>query len=69
MSGPGDRVRDRRVLALLAGCVLVVLGADVLSALVPGLDPLVAGAPVLVVVLVVATVGVLGWSVARDRRR
>lgn len=68
MSPAGDRVSDRRVLALLAACVMVVLGADVLSALVPGLDPLVSGAPVLLLVLVVGTIGVLAWSVARNRR-
>lgn len=69
MSDPADGgVRDRRVLLLLAGVVLVVLGADLLSALVPGLDRLLSGAPVLVVVLLAGTLGVLVLSVGRGRR-
>ncbi|MFN8620160.1 MAG: hypothetical protein U0869_05370 [Chloroflexota bacterium] len=68
MSGPERRVRDRRVLLLLAACVLVVLGANVLSGLVPGMDTFLSKVPVLVIVLVAGTAGVLLWSVGRGRR-
>ena len=50
------------------GVVLAVLAVNVLSALVPGMDSLLSGAPVLVVVLLVGTLAVLAWSVARGRR-
>jgi len=56
------------VLLVLAACVLVILGLDVLSGLVPALDDVLSGAPVLVIVLVAGTVGVLGRSVGRGRR-
>lgn len=64
----GGGVRDRWVLLLLIGCVAVVLGANLLSALVPGVDAFLSEVPVLVIVLVVGTVGVLVWSVGRRRR-
>jgi hypothetical protein len=56
------------VLLLLAGCVAVVLGANLLSALIPGVDAFLSKVPVLVIVLVVGTVGVLLWSVGRRKR-
>lgn len=62
------RVRDRRVLLLLALCVAVVLGANVLSGLIPGVDSFLSHVPVLVIVLVAGTAGVLLWSVGRGRR-
>lgn len=62
------RVRDRRVLLLLALCVALVLGANVLSGLVPGVDAFLSHVPVLVIVLVAGTAGVLLWSVGRGRR-
>ena len=69
MSQASDpRVRDRRVLLVLAACVLVVLGVNLLSGLVPALDGVLSGAPVLVIVLVAGTAGVLLWSVNRGRR-
>ena len=64
----GGRVRDRRVLLLLAACVLLVLGANLLSAVIPGMDTFLSKVPVLVIVLVAGTVGVLLWSVGRGRR-
>lgn len=64
----GGRVRDRRVLLLLAACVAVVLGANVLSGLVPGMDAFLSEVPVLVIVLVAGTAAVLLWSVGRGRR-
>jgi hypothetical protein len=69
MTGPADRrVRDRRVLLLLAACVIVVLGANAVSGLIPGMDALLSKVPVLVIVLVAGTAGVLLWSVARRHR-
>lgn len=68
MTGPTDRVPDRRVMLLLAAVVALVLGVDVASALVPGLDALLADAPVLVLVLVAGTVAVLAWTLGRGRR-
>jgi hypothetical protein len=56
------------VLLLLAGCVAVVLGANLLSALIPGVDAFLSKVPVLVIVLFVGTVGVLLWSVGRRKR-
>ncbi len=68
MTAPAGRhVRDRRVVLLLAGCVALVLGVDVLSGLVPELDRLLSQVPVLVIVLVVGTLGILVWS-TRSRR-
>ena len=68
MTAPaGGGVRDRWVL-LLVGCVTVVLGANLLSALVPGVDAFLSKVPVLVIVLVVGTVGVLLWSLGRRTR-
>lgn len=49
------RIRDRDVLLLLAAVVAVVLVANLVSALVPGLDNVLAVAPILVVVLIVGT--------------
>ena len=69
MTGPAaPRVRDRRVLLVLAACVLLVLGVNVVSGLVPGLDAFLSQAPVLVVLLVAGTAAVLIWSVGRGRR-
>lgn len=69
MTAPdGGGVRDRWVLLLLAACVVVVLGANLLSALIPGVDAFLSKVPVLVIVLVVGTVGVLAWSLGRRKR-
>jgi hypothetical protein len=64
----GPPARDLRVLMLIASVVVVVLAANVVSAAIPGLDDLLASAPVLVAFLVIGTVAVLGWSFARGRR-
>lgn len=56
---PRVRVRDRDVLALLVGVVIAVLLANVLSAAVPGVDAVLASAPVLVIVLIAGTALVL----------
>ncbi len=52
---PPSPVRDRDVLAVLAGVVAAVLLANLLSAAVPGADAVLAGAPVLVIVLLGGT--------------
>ena len=62
-------VRDRRVLLLLGGVVAVVLGLDVASALIPGMDRILAGVPLVVVVLIGGTLLVLGSAVLRRPRR
>ncbi len=67
MTGSPRRVRDRDVLLLLAGVVLVVLAVNVLSGLVPGLDNLFASAPVLIVGMV-AVSGLVLWQIARRPR-
>ena len=51
--------RDRRVLLLLALVVAVILALNVGSALVPGMDGLLAGVPVIVAILVGGTLIVL----------
>jgi len=66
--GADRRVRDLRVVLLLLACVAIVLGLNVISGLVPQIDDVLAGAPVLVLVLIVGTVGVLLFSVGRGRR-
>ena len=66
--GTSGAVRDRDVLLLLAVVVGLILGVNVLSGVVPGMDQLLAGAPVLVIVLVLATGLVLGGSLLRRRR-
>lgn len=68
MSGPVERVRDRRVIVVLALVVAAVLGLDVLSALVPGMDGFLAKVPVAVIVLVAGTAFVLWLALARGRR-
>ena len=68
MSGSPRSVRDRDVLLLMALVVVAVLAFNLASALVPGLDQLLSSAPLLVLALVVATVGVLAWSMTRRRQ-
>lgn len=54
-----SRVRDRDVLAVMAAVVVAVLAANVLSASIPGLDAMLARAPVLVILLLAGTTFVL----------
>jgi hypothetical protein len=68
VSGPSGVVRDRRVIAVLAIVVLVVLALDVASALVPGMDGFLAKVPVAVIVLVAGTGLVLWLALGRGRR-
>jgi len=69
---PGDRVsrrvRDRDVLLLMGGVVIGVLAANLLSAAVPGIDSILAGAPVLVLLLLGGTALVLLGAIRRPRR-
>jgi hypothetical protein len=62
------RARDRDVLLLMSGVVVVVLAANLLSAAVPGLDVALARAPILVLVLVAGTALVLAGALRRPRR-
>ena len=67
MSGSPRSVRDRDVLLLMALVVAVVLIANVLSAVIPGMDNVIAHVPVLLIVLVAGTCAVLFLSVRRRR--
>ena len=62
------RVRDRDVLLLMGGVVIGVLAANLLSAAVPGIDSILAGAPVLVLLLLGGTALVLLGAIRRPRR-
>lgn len=58
----------REVLVVAAGVVAVVLGAAVLTSLLPTeLQAAIFHAPVLIGVLIVGTAGLL-WHISRDRR-
>ncbi|MEA2622547.1 MAG: hypothetical protein QOH61_1457 [Chloroflexota bacterium] len=60
------RVTDRQVVLLMAAVVVAVLVLNVLSAMVPGVDRILAVTPVLLVVLVVGTLYVLLGAVRRS---
>ena len=62
---PMPDVADRRVVLFLGLLVVGILAASLVSALVPGLDGLLAGWPIVMVVLVVGTI----WVLARSLRR
>jgi hypothetical protein len=59
----GPRVRT--VVLLVAALVAAVLGANLLSALIPGLDGAMASMPLVVLVLVGGTTVVLGRTLRR----
>ena len=61
----GAAPRDRRVMLLLALVVTVILALNVASALVPGMDGLLASVPVIVAILVGGTVVVLVETLRR----
>jgi hypothetical protein len=67
MTASPRRVRDRDVLLILALVVGAVLAINVISGLVPGLDQLLASAPILAVVLIIGTVLVVLGVVRRSR--
>jgi hypothetical protein len=49
------KISDRQVLIVMALVVVAVLALNVLSSIVPGMDRLLAVAPVLLIVLVLGT--------------
>jgi hypothetical protein len=59
----GPRVRT--VVLLVAALVATVLGANLLSALIPGLDGAMASMPLVVLVLVGGTTVILGRTLRR----
>jgi hypothetical protein len=59
--GPGART----VILLVAALVAAVLGVNLLSALIPGLDGVLASLPLVVLVLVGGTTVVLGRTLRR----
>jgi hypothetical protein len=60
---PGPRART--VILLVAALVAAVLGVNLLSALIPGLDGVLASLPLVVLVLVGGTTVVLGRTLRR----
>ena len=58
-------VRDRDVLILLGLVVAAVLVANVIAAMVPGVDAMLAGAPLVVILLIAVTVIVLFRALRR----
>ena len=62
---PGRAPRSRTVVLLIGAVVVGVLGISVLSAVVPGMDGLLASAPVIMLILLVGTVAVLGGTLRR----
>ena len=61
----GSAVRDRRVLLVLSLVVTIILTLNVASALVPGMDGLLASVPVIVAILVGGTIIVLVGALRR----
>ena len=57
--------RTRTVILLVAALAAAVLAVSVLSALVPGLDRVLASVPLVVVLLVAGTTVVLGRTLRR----
>jgi hypothetical protein len=57
--------RARTVILLVAALVAAVLGVNLLSALIPGLDGVLASLPLVVLVLVGGTTVVLGRALRR----
>ena len=61
----GSAPRDRRVIIVLSLVVAIILAVNVASALVPGMDGLLASVPVIVAILVGGTVIVLVGALRR----
>jgi hypothetical protein len=55
----------REVLIVAVVAVAVVLGTDVITSTVPALKEVVTGTPLVVVLLVAGTAGLLWWLAAR----
>ena len=58
-------VADRRVVLLIGALVLIILATSLVSAIVPGLDGILAAWPIVMVVLIGGTI----WVMARSLRR
>jgi hypothetical protein len=58
-------VSDRRVVLVVGLLAIAILAASLASALVPGLDGLLAGWPIVVLLLVVGTLWVLLRALGR----
>jgi hypothetical protein len=58
-------VADRRVVTLIGLLVVVVLVLNVLSAVVPGMDGVLAAVPIVVAILIGGTLLVLARAVRR----
>jgi hypothetical protein len=67
MSASPRHVRDRDAVLLVLALVIVVLALNLLSATVPGVDALLASAPVLIGGLVLVSVVVLLVTLRRPR--
>lgn len=57
--------RDRRVLLLIGALVVGILLVNLVSALVPGVDGMLAALPIVVLILIVGTVAILMRSLVR----
>ena len=58
-------VTGRRVVLLMGALVVIVLAASGVSALVPGIDGVLAAWPIVMLFLIAGTLWVLGRSVLR----
>jgi hypothetical protein len=67
MSASPRKVRDRDVVVLMTALVLGVLVLNLVSGVVPGMDTLLASAPVLIVALVLVSGVVLLVTLRRPR--
>lgn len=57
--------RDRRVFLLIGALVVGILLVNLVSALVPGVDGMLAALPIVVLILIVGTVAILMRSLVR----
>ncbi len=62
---PGGGPRGRTVVLLIGVLVVLVLGVSVVSALLPGLDGLLASLPVVILGLVLGTLVILAGVLRR----
>jgi hypothetical protein len=65
MNRPERAPRDRRVVLVIGVLVVAILGINVISALVPGMDGAFASMPVVVLILVVGTLVILVRTLRR----
>ncbi|HEY2916887.1 MAG TPA: hypothetical protein VGI98_06705 [Candidatus Limnocylindrales bacterium] len=60
------RIGGREVIVVAVVAVAIVLGIEIVTSLVPAARDALAGAPILIAVLVVGTVAML-WAIATHR--